>query len=624
MKKLVTGQRLWRGTLALLLCGSLIACGGSGGSNATEPPAAPTADTTALTLGITDAEGDFLQYEVALDSVQLVNAAGDQISVLPTRARIDFAQYTDVTEILSVAQVPVGVYTRAQITVDFSDASLVTQDAAGNVLPATAVDTAGNPLAQITVDIDLAGVGDEQGLRLRPGVPARFTLDFDLDASNTVAIDDAGTPDDVSDDSATTLVAAVWVAEPRLDTEREHRLRGLLQSVDSSAPSVTLALRPFHLRSGAFGEITLALSDAAVYEIDQQSYAGADGVNALAALAPNSPLVAIGHFVQSDERFLVDQVFAGSSVPWAGGEFIKGVVTARDGNSVTVQGVRFTPEDAAAIVSPSLQFLLTDDTRITYAGQPAALDQTAISIGQRLRVYDGTAGGEVEAQHISLLKNQLRAKVIEAADGLMVAELALFNGRRSAAYQWAQSGTDAANYRILDNGLPHNLIAGDYLKARGWVSAYDFANNAAVNPWDFEATTLIDLAVDARGAGIHIVWDEASLGLAEAGADRIQLILTDADAGVVHVAGFRESLADVESVTLTAADTNGALYSLAVRGEAGVQVFLDFADFSAALAERVAAGDRLHRLSASGQWQDAEQNFAAKRLVMSLVPATAQ
>ncbi len=619
MKNLFISAPVWTRLVGALLCSSLMACGGSGGASSEAPPPTPPAaaiETTSLTIGVTDAEGDFLQYEVALESLELVNAAGDQISVLPASARIDFAQYTDVTEILSVASVPVGVYTHALANLDFSAANIVTQDAEGNVLPAVAIDTQGDPLTQVSVEISLSTFGEDQGFRLRPGTPARFTLDFDLDASNTVTIDDAGTPDDISDDSATTEVSAVWVAEPLLDTEREHRIRGLLQSVDSDAPSVTLAIRPFHLRAGAFGEIALRLSADAVYEIDQQSYTATEGVAALAALDVDTPVVTSGHFVESDERFVVDTVFAGSSVPWAGGEFIKGVVTARDGNQVTVQGVRFTPEDAGIEVSPQLQFSLSADTHISYAGQPNALSDTSVSIGQRVRVYDAEAGGDVDADHVSLLKNQLRSRVVSVASGVIVSELSLFNGRRPAAYEWTQAGADPMAYRVFDNALPHTLEAGDYLKARGWVSAYDFSVGAAINPWDFSATTLIDLNMAVRAAGLHLRWDATPTVPVSVDSQSIVMNLVDVDRALLSVAGFRDNLSEFEQVTIAPTSDGKTVYTLAVKGETGIHIFFNFANLAAELTEQLDAGYAIVGVSGGGHWQADAATFNSHRLVI--------
>lgn len=608
-------------TLLALACSSLFACGGGSGDNTVANPAQPES-LSSLTLAITDAEGDFLQYEVDVKSIRLTSAKGDVVDALPASTRIDFAQYTDVSELVGITNVPSGYYRSAVAVVDFSAATIVAQDDMGNAIAATAVDASGNPLGEVNVEIDVSQFEQAQGLWLRPNRAARFTLDFDLDASNVITIDDAGTPDDVSDDTAVTEVNPVWVAEPILDTEREHRVRGLLQSVDTDNATVTLAVRPFYRHEGDFGELTLALADDASFEIDQQSYDATTGLAALAALAEGSPLVGEGHFVETDERFVLDTVYAGTSVPWAGGEFVKGIVVAREGQTLTLRGVQFAPEQAdSARVGNDLQIRLQDTTRVTRAGGSVDAGTNAISIGSRVRIYDDTSDGELVATHVSLLKNQLRARVNDSADGVVTGELSLFNGLRPDALQWQSVGADPLNYRIADAGLPHSLSAGDYLKARGWVSAYDFANGAAINSYDFDAVSLTDMAMDNRGAGLHIGWADGSAPFATLGADGIALSLAGIDKGMVSFAGFRQSLTAQDSITLIPAEADHLVFAIARGSRDATTMITEFDQLSTAAAEALAAGESLSRVNAVGQWDEQTGEFSVRRMVMIFDPA---
>lgn len=603
-------------TLLALACAALMACGG--GSNSTvDQPSESEATYTGLTLALTDAEGDFLQYEVDVKSIRLTNTRGDVVDALPGSTRVDFAQYTDVSELVGITQVPTGYYRSAVARVDFSAALIVAQDENGNAITTTAVDAQGNPLGEMDVEIDVSRFENAQGFWLRPGSAARFTLDFDLDASNLLTIDDGGTPDDSSDDSATTEVNPVWVAEPELDTEREHRIRGLLQSVDPTASTITLAVRPFHHRTGDFGELTLALASDAHYEIDQQDFDGEAGLTALAALPADAPLVASGHFVQRDERFVVDTVFAGASVPWAGGEFVKGIVVDRDADTLHIRGVRFAPETPDGIViGNEILVQLSDLTNVSRVGQPVDQGLNAISVGSRVRVYDAESGGDVQATHVGLLKNQLRARVNASQDGVIETELALFNGMRPDAIGWQAAAADPLHYRIADSGIAHTLAAGDYLKARGWVSAYDFTNNMAINAFDFHATSLVDMAVDHRGAGLHLHWNDGSAPFVSAGTDAIHLALEGLDKGAVTFAGFREILTSESNLTLVPADSGRAVFAIADRDSDTITMFTSFASMATNAADLVAAGQALARINAVGQWNAQTGEFTVQRMVM--------
>lgn len=125
----------------------------------------------------------------------------------------------------------------------------------------------------------------------------------------------------------------------------------------------------------------------------------------------------------------------------------------------------------------------------------------------------------------------------------------------------------------------------------------------------------------ARGAGLHAVWSDTSDALLEANANGISLAFAEGDKGLISFAGFRESLAGMELLTIAPAGAPAGVYSLVVRGEASVQVFLTFEAFADALVEQDALGARLHRVSGSGRWDQQTQTFTAKRAVLVVEPA---
>ena len=58
------------GATLILLIGAVSACGGGGGgSSAAAPVGAASPDVGQLIVGVTDAEGDFLVYDVAIDAL---------------------------------------------------------------------------------------------------------------------------------------------------------------------------------------------------------------------------------------------------------------------------------------------------------------------------------------------------------------------------------------------------------------------------------------------------------------------------------------------------------------------------------------------------------------------------
>ncbi|HUO67054.1 MAG TPA: hypothetical protein VMV37_05930, partial [Gammaproteobacteria bacterium] len=130
---------------------ALFGCGGSGGGSASTGTATPTttpsacADCGTLMIGLTDADGDFVSYSVDVLSLTLQRANGAVIETLPQTTRVDFAQLTDLSDLLSVASLAPGDFVKGSIKLDYTNADIEVQKGTDSV-KATAVDGSGNPL----------------------------------------------------------------------------------------------------------------------------------------------------------------------------------------------------------------------------------------------------------------------------------------------------------------------------------------------------------------------------------------------------------------------------------------------------------------------------------------------
>lgn len=108
----------------------LAACGGGSGSDGTSVSASPSpeddcgSDCGIVYVAITDADGDFLSYEVDVLSLSLERADGAVVQTLPTTTRVDFAEYVDLTEFVTAATIPSGLYVGAAMTLDYSEAGI--------------------------------------------------------------------------------------------------------------------------------------------------------------------------------------------------------------------------------------------------------------------------------------------------------------------------------------------------------------------------------------------------------------------------------------------------------------------------------------------------------------------
>src|SRR5678809_118178 len=127
-------------------------------------------------ISLTDADGDFVRYAVAVESLTLDREDGTEVETLPESATIDLAQFTNVSELFTSATIPRGVYTGAHLRIDYSNADIAVERS-GETVDAVAVDANGDPLTTADVDVTLDQLSR---LTVQPGAPVLLGIDFDL------------------------------------------------------------------------------------------------------------------------------------------------------------------------------------------------------------------------------------------------------------------------------------------------------------------------------------------------------------------------------------------------------------------------------------------------------------
>jgi hypothetical protein len=359
---------------------SISACGGGSGSNETN--ADSSGDTQSeLLISLTDAEGDFLTYLVNVDSITLTRSNGATVEALPISTAVDFAQYVEVTELLSIATIPTGRYESAEITLNFTNAQITVQDEQGNPIVADAQDSNGDPLTTLAVSIDFE---DHDGFTIRPGIPAQVTLDFDLDASNEIVIDNG---------EATVTVHPIFLADTLLEEPKPFHLRGLLGSVAVDDNVFTINLRPFRMRTGHFGSARVHVTEQTRYEINQQFVPNEDGLNSLAALGAGNAVLTHGQWDRTNHRYTATHVFAGSSVPWHDSDMLRGTVISRSGNTVNIRGAIIELAEGHFVFNDTVTVNIGDETRVLVLPDMANEATIAdISVGSSVSIIGEVTG----------------------------------------------------------------------------------------------------------------------------------------------------------------------------------------------------------------------------------------
>lgn len=610
---------------ALLL--TLAGCGGGSSAPAAAAPVTPPAascgmagsDCGTVYIGVTDADGDFLSYSVDVVSLTLTKANGAVVNALPVRQRVDFAQLVNMTELVTAATIPSGTYVKASMRLDYAG-NEVTVESGGAPVAATVVDAGGTALGVVDFDIQL---DNRNYVVVMPGRPAFLQLDFDLAASHTVNL--GASP--VTATAEPFLVATLQPVE-----EKEMRVRGPLVSVDPAASSYVIDIRPFHHRDARLGQVTIGTTANTAFEIDGTEYLGGAGLTALAQQAAGTPTIAFGTLVLAERKFTAERVLAGTSVPGPRFDVMVGNVTARNGNRLTVRGgtlIRRTATDAASFVRGDVTVLIGPDTRITRdGGGGMGLPNEAISVGQRIHAFgdvSNTGSGLVlDAQQGRVRMNltHLLGSVVATNPGHLALDLAAIDGRRVEIFDFTGTGpaplsdADPDNYEVATGPLDLNrLTIGSAARVFGFVTPFGFA------PPDFRGRTVVDYLGVMAVMGIGWGPNGTSAPFLSMSATGFVIDNANPGFGLRHHIAIGPRVFSITSLpgapTLAPAATTGE-GMFAIGEPNNVEMYGDFASFSAALATKLSAGARAYGLHAKGTYDPGSNTFRARGIAVAL------
>jgi hypothetical protein len=627
----ISNTAIARGARALLaLAATLLAlagCGGSGGADSGAAVGATASgspqtgscgnnDCGTLLLSLTDADGDFVSYSVDVLSIQLERPNGATVEVLPRKVRVDFAQLTDLSDLVSVTTLVPGDFVGGTIRLDYSNAEVFVEKN-GEIVQAMVVGENGQPLGQTALEIRLA---DRNHLVVTRGRAAFLAVDFDLAASNVV---------DVTASPPLVRARPYIVAEVQPVDEKDLRIRGALVSVDTGASSYTIDLRPWHENDGALGRVTIHTNSQTSFEIDGTAVSGAAGLSALAQKPAGTMTVAFGSLATQSRDFTAEVVHAGTSVSGETFDAVQGNVVARSGNVLTVKGAFAVPRDHQAAFRRTVLVQLGADTKVLKVGSMQALDASAISVGQRI-VAIGTlrepgssdpptappATLDATAGRIRMLVTELQGTVESVVAGQLTMQLRAIDRLGIDMYDFAGTGVtsaqdaDPAHYEIGTGTLGLVQVApGDAAKVIGFVAAF------GGGPPDFEGRTVIDRRElpDVLAIG----WGESGTTAPFLGMGPSGLVLDIHNPGIgprhfLLANGRKLDLLELASGPTIAPASGRALYGITEPGH--VELFASFEEFVAELSVRLGAGNAAHGLSAYGSYDEGSNTLAANRI----------
>ena len=611
-----SSDNVWKRFLSFLIAALFIAAifGSSGCVMA--PDDGGEDDIGQIVIGLTDEEGDFINYTVDVLYLTLTKANGTVVNTLPLSTRVDFAQYTEMTEFLTAATIPSGFYTQATLILDFQAAEIWVEDSSGDAVEVeTILDVGGDPVTTLEVSVRLEG---RNALLIVPGVPAHLTLDFNLNASNKVEFDPPGSP--------VLTVEPFLLAEVNPEAPKIHRLRGPLKDVDPSGGTFEVIIRPFiHILSGnddRFGTLEVRTDESTIFEINEELYYGQAGLNALDTMPSLTAIIVLGDLLFNPARFEARHVYAGSSVPGGTLDAVTGNVIRRAGNALTVKGATLIRSGGSVVFNDTLIVQVGLDTIVRRQLSFDEYDSDDISVGQRVTILGTLSGDETELDategYARLHLTTLRGQALASGPPWFVVDLQAIDLRRVSIFDFTGTGissendADPANYEIDVGALDVSAIpSGTPVKVRGFVNRFGQA------PEDFDAWTVVDVS-NAR-AHLVVNWDPASAAAFDSLSSE-NLTLNLEGVGLFHHldrAGVVVDLTELlDPPSIQPPEGGEGLFVISEDGT--FQVYLAFENFVAALEDRLAAEGTVKGIFASGHFNDSTTTLTARYIVIRM------
>lgn len=613
----------------LLATAVLTACAGEGSSpealvaNAECDPDDPTtsAECGTVIIALTDADGDFLNYTVDVLSLKLETANGRIVETLPHATRINFSDYVDLTELMTVATIPPATYVSGTIRLDYGDAEVFVE-ADGAAKAAVVRDLDNNALAETELKITLS---NRHQLDVQKGRTALLQLDFDLDASHTVDI--APTP-------ATAMSEQFIVAEVSPVDEKEIRVRGPLAAVSEDEMTYTVAIRPFHDRDGDFGRVEVHVSEQTEFEVDETQYVGVEGLRALNAAGDGTPSIAQGVLNVAERQFTANIVLAGSSVPGIDRDAVVGNVIARDGNLLTVRGATIIASDRRAHFHDDVTVEIGPETRVSRDG-PSVDDPGIgdISIGQRVTVRGTIAetatdaltpqiGIDASNGAVRMHVTHLLGIVNTVIPGQTDITLHGIDRRRVDVFEFSGTGSgssddaDPANYEVAT----FDMTLASFAEGKPIV-AYGFPTAFGVAPPDFSGRTVIDYT-DVRSA-LAVDWGSSgtSAPFVSMGGGGLVLNNQNDDIGKRHHIKNGPLRIDLTSLnadtTIVPPDSDHNVFY--IKSDNSLRQYSDFAEFVDDLSLSLNGATSARSLHARGHYESDTNTLTAYKLGVHLI-----
>ncbi len=613
--------------LRLLIAAGLTLLLAACGSSSQLQPGYPV-----VTMSATNSGGKFASYVVAVSTIALTEKNGGVVYLAPTAELVDLVKISDISELVSAYSVPYGTYVSAAILLDYSTASVFV-NVNGKATVASIAGPGNTAIGQVNVVVTF-DPAKPLVVTLQQATPVH--INFDLQAFNS--INTAGTTPAVTVQPYVAMIPAVIDSTPL-------RARGSLVIVQDG--HIVMNLRPFYNFNAALGAVVITPTADAYYNVNGVVYTGAAGLAAMASSPQTTVVAAYGTLTgvtgptsdtATNPTFSAKEVYVGTSQE-NGLSYVAGMVSARNGNVLTVHGVTFNIFSGASLFIP-VAFVTVD------AGVPVARDGAdvsgltiqSISVGQYVYIsgvgtnangsvtYDSAGNLLFDATFgtVRLLHTRLWGGLTATSPTSATFDLISLGIYPPSVYNFAGTGSstpaDPAAYLVNTGTLDLSGIG------QGALAAIDGGTTPfGAAPPDFNATAITagsstdqTLVVEWPAGETHPFSSASSSGyvidLSKASIGSIYNIFT----GPVGM-NLKDLPASPLVTTTGAPQTNLEMSIGSTSLTTGMSMFATPGAYYTGVTATLNGTNKMYRFVASGRYNSVSNTFVAQRISMALL-----
>lgn len=594
--------------------------------------------TAVVTLTSTASQDNFLAYRVGLVSVQLESSSGKAaLKILPASTTVDLTTLTGVSEVLGAAAVTKGNYKSALVTLDYSASQIVYDDGSLDGVALTPVGANGQALGQIQLTVNL---DPSDSFDVSSKGSSRLALDFNLAASNVVNLS-----------AKTVTVTPVMAASALPIDSKPVRIRGPISGVTTGdltstmSGSFSMGIWPFNGTVAGAGKINVVPSTSTTYEINGSASTGTAGQGQLASAGSGTLTVAYGTLTSAQQStttttagnttttssnevtFTASQVLAGSSVQGSGFDRVTGTVSARNGDTLTVEDATLVADDGVETFLGGTTFVIVGaNTLVTEFGQGSAQFNTSqqVTVGSSIDAFGvatiqsaGNATLDASAGRVRLDTTTASGLVTAQGAGALTLNLAFLGGRAIAPFDFTGTGAAPGAYSVTTGNLVlTNSTAGAPVIVTGLPSSFGAA------PPNFTASTLLDpTTIDAV---LMVDWGGGTASpFATYDSTAIDLDSHNSSIGARHQIQVGAQLIDIvglasDPLIVPNSTSPNTVYSIAHLQSSTIENFDTFDAFVTQLQTELNGTTLVTGLTAIGQYTASTFSLAATSMTLSL------